>query len=87
MTPNELIDQIKTKAVTYAKTHATENAKTFYILGKRDAASTFLAMVRADGWEAAITDVANEIIKHDPKNEHAQWILENGVWKTAEMNK
>lgn len=81
-----MIKKIKDKAVDYAKTHATNSAKTAYLLGKRDAASTFLAMVQADGWEAAITDVANEVIKFDPKNQYAKWIVENDRWKSAVNN-
>lgn len=81
MEPNELIDKIKQKATEYAKTHATETAKAFYISGKRDAAAIFLAMVKNDGANAAITDVAKELLKHDPNNEYAQWIIDNKDWR------
>lgn len=78
--PQNIIDLIKEKAVTYAKTHATDAAKNFYILGKRDAASIFLAMVKENGLDA-IEDVAREVLKSDPKHENATWILQNNCWR------
>lgn len=80
MTPQEAIDIIKTKAVTFAKKHSVENVKAFYGLGKRHAASTFMAMVRNDGANAAILDIAKEILAHED-NADAKWILENDTWK------
>lgn len=77
----DVINKIKEKAVAYAKSHAADNAKKFYLLGKRDAAVTFLTMIQSDGWEAAIADVAKEVVKHEPDNEQAQWILKNQAWK------
>lgn len=78
---SDFIQKIKKHAVEYAKNHATNNAKNFYVLGKKDAAVTFLTMIREDGAVAAIIDVANELIKHDPENQQAKWILENEQWK------
>ncbi len=81
-TPQEVIAQITEKAQKFAKTHAVESAKNFYIVGKRDAASTILSMVRSDGIDALI-DVADELLKHNPNHEHAKWIIENQeTWKS-----
>jgi hypothetical protein len=79
---DEVIGKIKEKASQYAKTHATEVAKKYYILGKHDAAAIFLAMIRDNGI-SAIEDVAKEVLKHNPKHEHAKWILENDSWKNS----
>lgn len=76
LTPNETIDKIKEKAIEFAKNHATQNAKVFYELGKRDAASLFLSMIRQDG-TSAIKDIAKEILRHDPEHQDAKWIIEN----------
>lgn len=83
MKPDDLIEKIKDKAKNFAKTHATGNAKTFYVLGKIDAASTILAMIKSDGLEAAILDVAKELIKYNPDNENAKWIIDNDKWKKS----
>jgi len=80
MTPQEIIEKIKQKATEYAKSHSTEIAKISYIQGKRDAACTILTMIQEDGLDAII-DVAKQIIKHDPNNKQAKWILENDDWK------
>lgn len=83
MTPNEAITQLKEKATTFARKHATQNAKAFYLLGKRDAASAILSMIKEDG-VSAIEDVAKELLKHDPNHVTAKWILENQIqWKTT----
>lgn len=76
MNVNEVIDKIKERAKEYAKNHATENAKAVYLQGKRDAAHTFLAMVKSEG-VSAIVDVAKEVLKHEPGQPDALWILEN----------
>lgn len=78
--PEEVIEKIKAKAQEYAKKHATDSAKAFYVLGKRDAAMTFLAMIQADGL-SAVEDVAKEVLKSHPDNRHAKWILETSEWK------
>lgn len=82
MDATEAIEKIKQHAKEYAKTHATDHAKMYYLLGKKDAAATFLAMVRSDGANAAIQDVAKEILKHEPDHPHAKWIIEHDEWKS-----
>jgi len=76
MDKQEILNKIKDKAREYAKDHAAKTAKNFYIVGKRDAATTILMMIRNDGLDAII-DVAHELLKHDPEQDHAKWILEN----------
>lgn len=72
-----LIQKLKNKASDFAKKHATESAKYFYILGKQDAAKIFLSMIKSDGYQSAIQDVAKELLKVDPNCEQAIWIVEN----------
>lgn len=71
-----VIDALKKKATDFAKDHATRNAKNFYVLGKKDAATSILGMIKEDGI-SAIVDVAQELIKHDPEHQIAKWIIEN----------
>jgi hypothetical protein len=81
MKPEEVINKIKEKAAEFARSHATEQARLLYVTGKKDAANTFLSMVRNEGVFYAVEDVAKEILKHDPDNETAKWIIENDEWK------
>lgn len=82
MTPENIIEQIKFKATEFARTHATENAKAFYLLGKKDALGTILAKIKEDGI-SAIEDIAQELLRFNPEDETAKWILENQTWKST----
>jgi hypothetical protein len=81
MKADDIIHQLKEKATEFARTHATQNAKNFYLLGKRDAISTVLAKVKEDGI-SAIEDIAKEMLRFNQDDQTAKWILENQTWKT-----
>ncbi len=85
-TVDETLQLIKQKAIDFARTHATENAKTYYVLGKRDAATTILHMIREDGL-TALVDVANEILRYDPEHADAQWLVDNHLTLLGEPDK
>lgn len=79
--PEEVTEKVEAKAQNDAGKRATGSANLFYVIGQRDAAATFLAMIRAEGL-SAVEGVAKELLESDPGHPHAKWILENpDEWK------
>lgn len=55
----------------------TQRAAAFFQgIGKRDGLAEVLMLVRANGFEAAMLEIAADVQRIDPANPHAKWALE-----------
>lgn len=52
-----------------------KEATDFHAIGKYDAACEILMLVRLKGSDKALREVAAQVLKYDPEQCHAKWLL------------